>query len=66
MYRKETVVSDERDGNKSDKEQKQQELNTSNMVVEQIDGRRYTFDTVDCALMFKKFSSVYGSNFADE
>ena len=26
----------------------------------------YTFDTANCALMFKKFNAVYGSNFADE
>ena len=53
MCGKEFVVSDEHDSNKTDKEQKQQELKTSNMIVEQIDGRRYTFDTADCALMFK-------------
>jgi hypothetical protein len=42
MCGKETVISDEYDSNKTDKEQKQQELKTSNMIVEQIDaGRRY-------------------------
>ena len=67
MCGKETVISDEYDSNnKTDKEQKQRELKTSNMIVEQIDGRRYTFDTADCALMFKRFNSVYGSSFADE
>jgi hypothetical protein len=66
MCRKETVISDEHDISKSDKEQqKQQEVKTSNMIVEQIDGTHYTFDTADCALMFKRFSAVYGSNFAD-
>jgi hypothetical protein len=68
MCGKETVISDEHDSNnKSDKEQqKQQEVKTSNMVVEQIDGTCYTFDTADCAMMFKRFSAVYGSNFVDE
>ena len=43
MCGKETVISDEHDSNnKTDKEQKQQELKTSNMIVEQIDaGSRY-------------------------
>jgi hypothetical protein len=36
----------------------------STVVVEQIDGSQYTFDNVSCALMFKKFNDVYGSNFA--
>lgn len=36
------------------------------VIVEQIDGTSYTFDTVDCAIMFKRFSSVYSNNFADE
>jgi len=47
------VVSDEYDSNQN------------HMMVEQIDGISYTFDTADCAMMFKKFSSVYGNNFAD-
>ena len=38
----------------------------SNILVEQINGISYTFDTADCAMMFKRFSSVYGSNFADQ
>jgi hypothetical protein len=33
------------------------------IIVEQIHGSSYTFDTADCALMFKKFKDVYGSNF---
>ena len=54
MCGKEAVVSNEHDSNnKSDKNQKQQELKDSNVVIEQIDGTYYTFDTEDCALMFK-------------
>jgi hypothetical protein len=29
------------------------ELGSSNIIVEQIDGTCYTFDSVDCAMMFK-------------
>jgi hypothetical protein len=50
MCGKMAVISDEHDSNQ----------------IEQIDGTSYTFDTADCAVMFKKFSSVYGNNFADE
>jgi len=48
------VISDEHDSNQND------------IMIEQIDGISYTFDTADCAMMFKRFSSVYGNNFADE
>ena len=48
------------------KNDQQEELEASNIIVEQIDGTSYTFDTSDCASMFKKFSAVYGSNFAVE
>jgi hypothetical protein len=44
----------------------EREPRTSNIIVEQIDGTSYTFDTADCATMFKRFSSVYGNNFVDE
>jgi hypothetical protein len=51
---------------KNEKKQQQQEMETSNIIIDQIDGTCYTFDTPDCALMFKKFNAVYGSNFEDE
>jgi hypothetical protein len=60
MCGKETVISDD---NEDDKHQ--QDPDNSNMIMEEIDGTYYAFDTVDCALMFKRFSAVYGSNFAD-
>jgi len=68
MCGKETVISNEHDRNNNDKQQqeRQEEVEASNAIVEQIDGTCYTFDTEDCALMFKRFSAVYGSNFADE
>jgi hypothetical protein len=66
MCGKETVASYGHDRNKSDKEQQQQEVEASTIITEQIDGTYYTFDTASCALMFKRLSAVYGSNFADE
>ena len=53
----------------NEKEHQQQQKNdstSSTMIVEQIDVTCYTFDTANCALMFKKFRAVYGSSFADE
>ena len=40
--------------------------NQNHIMVEKGDGISHTFDTADCAMMFKRFSSVYGNNFADE
>jgi hypothetical protein len=52
---------------KKEKEQRQENnASSSTIIVEQINGTCYTFDTANCALMFKKFNAVYGSNFADE
>jgi hypothetical protein len=33
------------------------------VVREVINGIHYDFDTEDCAVMFKKFESVYGNDF---
>ena len=57
------------DGLDKDNERDRQLENTSSLstvVVEQIDGSQYTFDNASCALMFKKFNAVYGTNFADQ
>jgi hypothetical protein len=62
MCGKTATISDGHDNNKNEKERQQ----VQETIVEQIDGTYYTFDTADCAMMFKRFSSVYGSNFADE
>jgi len=62
----EKMLSSEDYDMKNDKEHKPQNNPSSDMIVEQINGTCYTFDTADCALMFKRFSSVYGSSFADE
>ena len=42
------------------KAEQQEEKQT---IVEIIDGTRYTFDTNDCVIMFKKFRGVYGRDF---
>jgi hypothetical protein len=62
MCGKDIAISDKPDESERD----QQEAYSSRITIEQIDGTSYTFDTADCALMFKRFRSVYGSNFADE
>ena len=57
------------DGVDRENEGDRQLENTSTLptvVIEQIDGSQYTFDNASCALMFKKFNAVYGSNFADQ
>jgi hypothetical protein len=66
MCGKEAIISDEHDNDKNKKKRQQPQQVQSSMLVEQIDGKCYTFHTADCALIFKKLSTVYGSNFADE
>jgi len=67
MCGKEAIISDEHNSDKNkQKRQRLQQVEASNMIVEQIDGKGYTFHTTDCVLIFKKLSDVYGSNFADE
>jgi hypothetical protein len=53
------------DGNEKDV-QLENNSALATVVVEQINGSEYTFDNNSCALMFKKFNAVYGSNFADQ
>jgi hypothetical protein len=65
MCGKDAIIRQDYD-TKNDKEHKPQNNPNSDMLVEQINGTCYTFDTADCAMMFKRFSSVYGSSFADE
>jgi hypothetical protein len=62
MCGKDIAISDKPDESERD----QQEAYSSHITIEQIDGTSYTFDTADCAMMFKRFRSVYGNNFADE
>jgi hypothetical protein len=65
MCGNEAVISNEHDSYNNEKKKQQQELN-SHIILEQINGTCYTFDSADCAMMFKTFSDVYGSAFADE
>jgi hypothetical protein len=37
--------------------------NQEKIIFEIIDDTRYTFDSNDCVLMFKKFRNVYGTTF---
>jgi len=36
-----------------------------NAIAEMFDSETYAFDGTDCALMFKKYRSVYGNLFED-
>ena len=65
MCGKDAIIRDDYD-TKNENRQRLEDSPTSNILEEQINGISYTFDTADCAMMFKRFSSVYGSNFADE
>jgi hypothetical protein len=65
MCGNEAIISDEHDSDRNEKKRRQQELN-SHIILEQINGTCYTFDSADCVMMFKRFSDVYGSGFADE
>jgi hypothetical protein len=51
-----TIVSDGHD-HEHDKDQREPSI-----IIEQIDGTSYTFDTENCALMFKKLNAVYIKN----
>jgi uncharacterized cysteine cluster protein YcgN (CxxCxxCC family) len=42
---------------------KDQTENQEKIIFEIIDDTRYTFDSNDCVLMFKKFRNVYGTTF---
>jgi hypothetical protein len=66
MCGKYVFVSDGNDKENEKDEQLENNFILPAVVVEQIDGSEYTFDNVSCALMFKKFNAVYGSNFADQ
>jgi len=34
------------------------------ILIEKIDDSNYIFDSADCALIFKRFRSLYGNNFS--
>ena len=51
---------------KNEKGHRLEDSATSDIIVEQINGTCYIFDTANCAVMFKKFMDIYGSSFADQ
>jgi hypothetical protein len=61
MCGKYVFVSGGNDKENEKDEQLENNLTLPDVIVEQIN-----FDNVSCALMFKKFNAVYGSNFADQ
>jgi hypothetical protein len=66
MCGKAIIIGDDVYNDKNQQDSRhQQGSSTATIIVEQIDGSCYTFDTADCALMFKKFKDVYGSKFVE-
>jgi hypothetical protein len=65
MCGKDAITRDDYD-KQNEKGHRQEDNAAEDIIVEQINGTCYIFDTSDCAVMFKKFNAVYGSIFADE
>jgi hypothetical protein len=51
--RKKAVISEHVNKKEKAKEQQENHSISSTMIVEQIDRTHYTFDTANCALMFR-------------
>jgi hypothetical protein len=65
MCGKDAIIRDNYDV-KNEKVHRLEDNPTSDIIVEQINGTCYIFDTSNCAVMFKKFMDMYGSSFADQ
>jgi len=65
MCGKDAITREDYD-TKNENEYRLEDSPTSDIIVEQINGVCYIFDTSNCALMFKKFMDIYGSSFADQ
>jgi hypothetical protein len=65
MCGKDAIIRDDYDM-KNEKGHRLEDSHTSDIIVEQINGTCYIFDTSNCAVMFKKFIDIYGSSFADQ
>jgi hypothetical protein len=65
MCGKDAVVRDDYD-TKNENEYRLEDNATADIIVEQINGTCYIFDTSNCAVLFKKFMGIYGSSFADQ
>jgi hypothetical protein len=59
MCRKDAIIRDDYDT-------KNENGHISDIIVEQINGTCFIFDTSNCALIFKKLMDIYGSSFADQ
>jgi hypothetical protein len=59
MCRKDANVRDEPDKKKEEEQQQLENNSISTIIVEQINGTCYTFNTAYCALMFKKFRDIW-------
>ena len=62
---KDAVVRDGYD-TKNENEHRLEDNATADIIVEQINGTCYIFDTSNCAVLFRKFMDIYGSSFADQ
>jgi hypothetical protein len=65
MCGKDAIIRDDYDM-KNEKGHRLEDSPTLDIIVEQINGTCYIFDTSNCAVMFKKFMDIYGSSFADQ
>ena len=65
MCGKDAIIRDNYDV-KNEKVHRLEDNPTSDIIVEQINGTCYIFDTADCEVMFKKFMDMYGSSFANQ
>jgi hypothetical protein len=65
MCGKDAIIRDDYDM-KNENGHRLEDSPTSDIIVEQINGTCYIFDTSNCAVMFKKFIDIYGSSFADQ
>ena len=65
MCGKDAIIRDNYD-TKNEKGHRLEDSATSDIIVEQINGTCYIFDTANCAVMFKKFMDIYGGSFADQ
>jgi hypothetical protein len=64
MCGKDAIIRDDYD-KQNEKGHRQEDNATEDIIVEQINGTCYIFDTSDCAVMFKKFMDIYGSSFGE-
>jgi hypothetical protein len=65
MCGKDVIMRDDYD-TKNENEHTLEDNATEDIIVEQINGTCYVFDTSNCAMTFRKFMDVYGSSFADQ